>query len=333
MSRKVFSLASATVTKIKSGLVLFTGLLIASSPLMAAEVYPNRPIRLVVGFSAGGISDIAARLLAKNLTTSLGKPVVVENKPGAGSLMGINDVLSRPRSGYDLLLCTYLDPVNTLLYKKAPYALSDIAPISLIAKYDYALVATPSVQANNMDQLIQYAKGHPNSLNYAHLGIGSAQILLSKRLEKLTGIKMTAVPYKSAINSVRAVVAGEVQLSFSPAIAVMPFYEFKQIKVLAVTGPERLATIPEIPTLKESGIPFVTYGWFGICAGSGTPPAIIQYLNVKVVQAVNSPEYQAFIRKSGSIAVSSTPSEFQDVIQETVNQAAPIIDEFHLKLD
>ena len=242
-------------------------------------------------------------------------------------------MLSRPRSGYDLLLCTYFDPVNTLLYKKAPYALSDIAPISLIAKYDYVLVATPSVPADNLDQLIQYAKAHPNELNYAHLGIGSAQNLLSKRLQKLTGIKMTAVSYKSAGESVRAVLAGEVQLSFSPAITVMPFYQSKQIKVLAVTGPERLAAIPEIQTLKESGIPFVAYGWLGFCAGSGTPPQIIQYLNEKVVEAVNSSEYQSFVRKSGSIPVSSTPSEFQEVIQESVNQAAPIIEEFGLKVD
>jgi tripartite-type tricarboxylate transporter receptor subunit TctC len=333
MSSAIFSFASARATKLKSGLIFVAGLLIASGPLLAAEDYPNRPIRLVVGFSAGGTADVAGRILAKILTTSLGKPVVVENKPGAGSLLGINDVLSRPRSGYDLLLCTYFDPVNTLLYKKAPYALSDIAPISLIAKYDYVLVATPSVPADNLDQLIQYAKAHPNELNYAHLGIGSAQNLLSKRLQKLTGIKMTAVSYKSAGDSVRAVLAGEVQLSFSPAITVMPFYESKQIKVLAVTGPERLAAIPEIPTLKESGIPFVAYGWLGFCAGSGTPPQIIQYLNEKVVEAVNSSEYQSFVRKSGSIPVSSTPSEFQEVIQESVNQAAPIIEEFGLKVD
>jgi tripartite-type tricarboxylate transporter receptor subunit TctC len=333
MPRQIVSFMSAMATRNRCGLLFLSSLLVVSSPLLASDDYPTRPIRLVVGFSAGGISDIAARLLAKDMTASIGKPVVVENKPGAGSLMGISDVLSRPRSGYDLLLCTYLDPVNTLLYEKPPYALSDIAPISLIAKYDYALVATPSVPAENIDELIHYAKENSNKLNYAHLGIGSAQILLSKRLEKLTGISMTGVPYKSAIDSVRAVVAGEVQLSFSPAIAVMPFYESKQIKVLAVTGPERLATIPKIPTLKESGIPFVAYGWFGFCAGSGTPPAIIQYLNEKVVHAVNSPEYQAFIKKSGSIAVSSTPSEFQDVIRETVSQAAPIIEEFGLRID
>jgi len=141
------------------------------------------------------------------------------------------------------------------------------------------------------------------------------------------------VPYKSAGDSVRAVIAGEVQLSFSPAITVMPFYESKKIKMLALTGAERSAVVPKVPTLKESGIPFVAYGWLGVCAGSGTPDNIIKLLNQKVVQAVSSPEYQTFIRNSGSIPSSSTPAEFLSVINDSVAQAAPIIEEFGLKID
>jgi tripartite-type tricarboxylate transporter receptor subunit TctC len=141
------------------------------------------------------------------------------------------------------------------------------------------------------------------------------------------------VPYKSASDSVRAVIAGEVQLSFSPAITVMPFYEAKTIKILAVTGAERSAAVPAIPTLKESGIPFVSYGWLGFCAGSGTPASIIKFLNERIVAAVNTPDYQSFIRKSGSEPVSSTPAEFAEVIKESVDQAAPIIEEFGLKVD
>jgi tripartite-type tricarboxylate transporter receptor subunit TctC len=184
-----------------------------------------------------------------------------------------------------------------------------------------------------VDQLIQYGKKNPDKLNYAHLGVGSAQNLLSLRLQEIAGMQMTGVSYKSAGDSVRAVMAGEVQLFFTPLITVLPFYESKAIKVLAVTGSERNASFPDVPTLKESGIPLVSFGWTGICAGSGTPPDIINLLNQKVVEAIQSPEFQALIRKSGSTPISTTPAEFQVIIDDSVKQFAPTIKQFGLKID
>ena len=146
---------------------------------VAADDYPSRPLRLVLGFTAGGPTDIPARFLAERLSASLGKPVMVENKPGAGALLAALDVLSRPRDGHDLLLCTYFDAVNTLLYRNPKYKLSDIVGISLIAKYSYAVAVSHSVPAQSFNELIEYTKAHPERINYGHLGAGSTQSLLA----------------------------------------------------------------------------------------------------------------------------------------------------------
>ena len=298
-----------------------------------AEDFPTRPVRLVVGFTAGGPTDIPARFIADKLSAAIGKPVVVENKPGAGSMLATNDILARPRDGYSLLACTYFDPVNTLLYKKASYKVSDIMPVSLIAKYDYAIAVSPDNPAKNFDELVQYAKAHPGKLNYGHLGIGSTQNILAKRLEKLTGMKMTAIPFKGAADALQEIVAGRLDLFIGPPVVVMPLFEAKKVKVLAVTGKERLSAAPEVPTLTESGIPLVAFAWLGICAGAGTPQPVIDFLNSKIVPIINSKDYRALIEKSGSIPISSTPQEMQAVINDTVKDAAPIIDEFHLRVD
>ncbi|MBV8240538.1 MAG: tripartite tricarboxylate transporter substrate binding protein [Hyphomicrobiales bacterium] len=300
---------------------------------VAAEDYPSRPLRLVLGFTAGGPTDIPARFLAERLSASLGKPVMVENKPGAGALLAALDVLSRPRDGHDLLLCTYFDAVNTLLYRNAKYKLSDIVGISLIAKYSYAVAVSHSVPAQSFNELIAYTKAHPERINYGHLGAGSTQNLLAKKLEKATGMKMTPIPYKGTPEALQEIVAGRTHLLIAPPLAVMPMYETKQVKVLAVTGNERLASMPEVPTLKESGIPFSAYAWLGVCAGAGIPQPVVDLLNSRIVQVVSSADYRALVEKSGSVAVSSSAPEFRALIEETANDAAPIFREFGVQLD
>ena len=302
-------------------------------PDATASDYPARPIRIVVGFTAGGPTDIPIRFLADKLGRELGKPVVVENKPGAGSMLATYDMLNQPRDGYTLLACTYFDPVNTLLYKDAHYKVSDIAPVSLIARYDYAIAVSNNNPAKTFAELVQYGKANPGKLNYGHLGIGSSQNLVAKRLEKVTGISMTGIPYKGAADALHEVASGRLDLFVGPPFAVMPLYEGKQVKVLAVTGKERLASAPDVPTLTESGIPIVTFAWLGICAGAGTPQPLINLLNSKITPILKSDDYRALLATSGSVPMSSTPQEMQDVIDDTVKQAAPLVDEFDLHLD
>jgi tripartite-type tricarboxylate transporter receptor subunit TctC len=307
--------------------------LITVAATATAQDYPTRPVRIVVGFTAGGPTDVPARFLADKLSAALGKPVIVENKPGAGSMLATYDLLSQPRDGYTLLIFTYFDPVNTLLYKKARYKVSDIAPVTLIAKYDYGIAVSANNPAQNFSQLVQYAKQNPGKLNYGHLGIGSTQNILAKKLEKVTGMSMTAIPYKGAADALQEVVAGRLDLFIGPPLVVMPLFQSKLIKVLAVTGPERLSSVAEVPTLTESGIPLVAFAWLGVCAGSGTPQPIIDLLNSKLVPIINSSEYREMIEKSGSTPISSTPQEMQMVINDTVKDAAPIIQEFNLQMD
>lgn len=321
------------MNKFVPALISYCFMAVVAAGAASAEDYPMRPIRIVVGFTAGGPTDVPVRFIAERLSQSIGKPVVVENKPGAGSMLATLDVLSQPRDGYNLLACTYFDPVNTLLYKKARYQVADLQPISLISKYDYAIAVSKNILAKTFGELVQYAKDNPGKLNYGHLGIGSSQNLVAKRLEKVAGMKMTAIPYKGAADALQEVVAGRLDLFVGPPFVVMPLYQEAKVNVLAVSGNERLLSAPDIPTLTGSGLPVVAFAWLGICAGSGTPQPIIDLLNSKLVPILKSDEYRALMTKSGSVPTSSTPQDMQVVINDTVKDAAPLIEEFNLHMD
>ncbi|OFZ72424.1 MAG: hypothetical protein A2W04_09535, partial [Betaproteobacteria bacterium RBG_16_64_9] len=237
--------------------------------------YPAKPIRLVVGFAAGGPTDLPARSVADKLGTALGQRVVVENRVGAGGQIATQDVLSKPRDGYTLLLCTHFESINTALYRKVAFKLSDIAPISQISRYYYGVAVTNEIPAQNWDAFIAYAKANPGKINYATVGAGSAQEILARQLAKLTGIDMTKVPYKGGADIMTDLMAGRVHFYVSPTLAVLPQYKAGKLRIIAVTSPERLPAAPEIQTLTEKSIPFVRFGWLGICAGAGTPQPII----------------------------------------------------------
>jgi tripartite-type tricarboxylate transporter receptor subunit TctC len=297
----------------------------------AADSYPSKPIRLVVGFGAGGPTDLPARLIADKLGSLLGQRVIVENKVGAAGMLATRDVLSQVRDGYNLLLCTHFESINTALYKKVSFKLDDLAPISLIAKYYYGLALSPSIHAEDFDQFLQYARAHPGDVSYATIGAGSAQEILARQLEKLAGITMNKIPFRGGPQVVQELVAGRVHFYVSPMLAIMPQYEAKQLKILAISSPERLRNLSEIPTLAEKGIGFVRFGWQGICAASGTPQPIIDLLNRSIVSIVETPEYHAMIENAGSIAISSTPEELHHVITQTLDDIASTIQELGMR--
>ena len=296
-----------------------------------AESYPDRTVRLVVGFGAGGPTDIPARFIADKLGERLGRRVIVENKPGAAGMLATKDVLAREPDGYNLLLCTHFESINTVLYKNVSYKLADLAPISLISKYYYGLALANSVPAETFEQFLAYAKSHPGEVNYATLGAGSAQEILARQLEKLGGITMNRVPFRNSGQIVQELVAGRVQFYVAPTLSVMAQHEAKQVKILAVSAPERLKTTPDVPTLAEKGINFVRYGWLGICAPAGTPQPIIELLNRQIGAVVETPEYRALIEKAGSVPVSSTPPELARVLTQTVEDVASTIQELGIQ--
>jgi tripartite-type tricarboxylate transporter receptor subunit TctC len=307
--------------------------LMAPASAIGQGSYPDKPIRLVVGFTAGGPTDVPARAVAEKVGASIGQRVVVENRTGAGGQLATQDVLSKPRDGYNLLLCTHFEAINLALYKKAGYKLADIAPISQISRYYYGVTVPNDLPAQTWESFIDHAKANPGKLYYGSVGRGSAQEILALELSKLTGIQLTGVQYKGAAQMMPDLLAGRVHLFVSPTLSVMPSHQAGKLRILAVTSPERLAAAPEIPTLKEKGLSFVRFGWLGVCAGAGTPQPIIAVLNRHIVAAVKAPDYRELIEKAGSVPVSSTPQELAKILVDTYEQTAATVREFGLEQD
>src|SRR5215470_1770000 len=285
-------------SKLCCGLALLT--LAGIGAASAQEPYPTRPIRLVVGFGAGGPTDIPARFVADKLGEALGQRVVVENKPAAAGMIATRDVLAQPRDGYTLLLCTHFESINTAVYKNVQFKLSDLAPISLIAKYYYGLALANVIPAADIDGFVQYAKAHPGEVSYATIGAGSAQEILARQLEKLTGIALNRIPFRGGPQVVQELIAGRVHFYVSPTLAIVPQYEEKQLKIIGVSAPARLNNLPAVPSLTEKGVDFVRFGWLGICAGAGTPQPILERLNREIVKIAATGDYRG-------MAVSSMP--------------------------
>jgi tripartite-type tricarboxylate transporter receptor subunit TctC len=306
-------------------------LLTLTWPALADDAYPSHPIRLVVGFGAGGPTDIPARYVADKLGTALGQRMIVENKPAAAGMLATRDVLGQPADGYTLLFCTHFESINTAVYKNPGFKLADLAPISLVAKYYYGIALSNSIPAQSFEEFVQYAKAHPGEVTYATIGAGSAQEIMARQLEKLAGISMNRIPFRGGPQVVQEMVAGRVNFYASPTIAVVPQYHDKHLKLLATTSPTRIPSLPEVPTLKEKGIDYVRFGWLGFCAPKGTPQPIIARLNKEIGTIVATPEYRDLITKGGSLPESSTPAELGQVITQTVTDVEGTIKEFGLQ--
>ncbi|HEY1545969.1 MAG TPA: tripartite tricarboxylate transporter substrate binding protein [Xanthobacteraceae bacterium] len=327
MSQPTRRLHIALITAVSSALAL------APAAAFAQDAYPTRPIRLVVGFAAGGPTDIPARYVADKLSDTLGQRVVVENKPAAAGIVATRDVLAQPRDGYTLLLCTHFESINAAAYRRPGFALDDLAPISLIAKYYYAVALANAVPASDIASFTRYAKAHPGEIRYASIGTASAQELFARQLERLAGISMTKVPYRSGPMVLPDLIPGRIQFYVSPVIGVIPQARTGQLKLIGVSSAARLAAIPEVPTMREQGIDFVRFGWLGICAGKGTPPDVITRLNGAIATIVASPDYQQAITKLGSIPQSSSPDALRKVIEQTRTEVEGTIREFGLQQD
>ena len=317
---------------------LLLGLGLAAAALVAtttaeAQSYATRPVRLVVGFGAGGPTDIPARFIADRLGAQLGHRVIVENKPGAAGMLATRDVISQPADGHNLLLCTHFESINTAVYRNPQFKLNELAPISLISKYYYGIAMTNAIPANDVGSFVAYAKANPGKLSYATIGAASAQEILMRQLERLAGISMARIPFRTGPQIMPELIAGRVHIYLSPTLAVLPLHNEKQLKVLAISSPERLESAKDIPTLTESKVPFVRFGWLGICAREGTPQAILDELNRRLVAIVTSAEYRTMIEKTGSIATSSTPKELGEVIIQTRDEVASTIQEFGMQQD
>jgi len=307
---------------------------IAVLPFGVAAVraeYPERPIRLIVGFGAGGPTDIPARFIADKLGALLKQSIVVENRTGASGMLATRYVLSQPQDGHTLLFCTHWESLNYAFEKNAGYQLSDIAPISLVTKYFSAVTVPPSLPVDTLEEFVKYAKARPGVVNYSTVGALSPQEIVSLRLAKLAGITMTRVPFRTGTQIIPELLAGRVHLYVGPTLAVLPLYRDNKVKFLAVTSAQRLTEIPEVPTLVEQGYDYAPFGWLGFCAGAKTPPATLALLNRHIVAITSGPEYRKLIEQGGATPVSSTAAELGEVIDQTASEAASVIREFALE--
>jgi tripartite-type tricarboxylate transporter receptor subunit TctC len=300
-------------------------------PDAVAQEFPGHSIRLLVGFPAGGPSDVPARLIAERMQKELGQPVVVENKTGAAGMIALNEMLAQPRDGHTLLLCSYLDASNTLLYRNVAYKLADLAPISMVSKAYYAFTVPASLPVKDMAEFIAYAKERPGQLNYGKVGAGSVTELLARQLEKVAGVSMVGVPFKGTGPALQEVVAGRLELTVSPLALALPQHEGGKVKILGLTSMERLAVAPDVPTLVEQKVPIANYGWWGICAAAGTPKPVIDRLNAAVTAAVGSADYKAAMDKGGTVAVASTPEQLGGILAETVKEFGDLIASLDIK--
>lgn len=288
---------------------------VASHAAAAADVnYPDKPIKLIVPFSAGGGNDAIARALGTLISESLGQPVVVENKPGAGGKIGVETVLRSAPDGYTLGLISNSYAVNPSLYRLEYDALEDMTPIGMIARAPFFFSVNPSVPANTLPELVELLKANPEKYSYASSGTGGISHLAMELFLQTTGTKMVHIPYKGSAPALTDTIAGQVPVMLTTAGSTLPYKEEGRLKVLAVTLPERVSTAPDIPTIKELGIPYEVTVWYGIIAPKGLPEAIQKKLNAAINEAVHKGELAQRLKATGESPAPGTPEDFKKQI-------------------
>lgn len=308
-------------------LVAVVSLLMSLAPA-AAQEFPTRPVKIVVPAAAGGPTHITAQLLAEKMQASLGQPVIVEPKPGAGNNLGADFVAKSAPDGYTMLLATTgTHAINQTLFKHLPFdPIKDFEPVSLVVQYPLLLLVSPDLPVNNVQELIAYAKKNPGKLNRASGGNGTSMHLSGELFVRQAGIDAPHIPYKGSAPALNDLMGNHVQLMFDSMITALPLVEGGKLRALGVTGRKRSPLLPQVPTLAESGLPdYEATGWTGIVVPAKTPPAIIAKLNEAIVQALKSPELQQAFEKQAAEPVGSTPEEFAAFIRKETDKWAKII--------
>ena len=318
-----------------------TALVVAGSALwgqaFAQDNYPNRPIKLVVPFPAGGVTDVVARELAHRLGTELGQPVVVENRPGAGGNIGTQSLARSAPDGYTLgVLTVSAISIGPHVTRKLPFDPSrDFTPITNLVNAPGAILAAPNTPYNSFSEFVTYAKANPGKVTYASVGPGSIPHLTAEILAKTGKLQMVHVPFKGSTPAMQDVLAGHVDLSFETSlVSAMTYRASKRVKVLAVTGPTRVPVLPDVPTVAEAAYPgFGVQGWFGFFGPKGLPPAMVEKLNKAAVRAFADPAARQRLVDLGLQVDTGTPKQFQQFLVQQDKTWGDMIKGLNISLD
>ncbi|HET6493158.1 MAG TPA: tripartite tricarboxylate transporter substrate binding protein [Burkholderiales bacterium] len=299
----------------------------------AAAEFPARPVRFVVASSPGGALDVLARLVGPKLTEKWGQPVVVDNRAGAGGVIGTEIVANASADGYNILVIAQGFTANPFLYKKLPYRTpDDFAPITILAYGPNVLVVHPSVKVTSVKELIALAKEHPGKLNYATSGVGAASHLSIEMFKRMAGVEMVHIPYKGAGAATAAIVGGQVQLLFTSTGAAMPHIKSGRLKALGVTTAKRTPALPDVPTIAEAGLPgFQVDGWYALLAPGKTPKPIIERLYRDTAAVLKSPDIVNRIQAVGLEPAGISPQEFSSYIRAELKKWGKLIREAGIK--
>jgi tripartite-type tricarboxylate transporter receptor subunit TctC len=301
---------------------------LACTQVQAQTAYPNRPIRVLVGFAAGSSADVSGRVIANKLSELLGQPVVIENRAGASSLIATEQVSRAEKDGHTLLFATVAATINTtLMAGKGPNFEKDLEPITLVGSIPNILVVHPKLGVNNVAELIAMAKAKPGELLYGASGIGSGPQMTAELFKQMAGVQMTPVLYPGSAQTVTDLVAGRINLMFSPSSTVLGLIQEGSVKALATSEARRTSAAPDLPTISESGLPgFDTGVWFGLLAPAGTPAPVIEKLSKATNEALKDPKVVQALQVQALDPIGGTPDEFRKFIRSETERWAKIVE-------
>jgi tripartite-type tricarboxylate transporter receptor subunit TctC len=300
-----------------------------------AQAYPTKPVKIVVPYSAGGPADIYARFLGDRLQKTLGHAFVIENRPGAGAIIGTEAVAKSAPDGYTLLMMSNTHTVNESLFTKKPYSLMrDLAPIAPVNYSDLILVVHPSVEAKSLKELVALAKAKPGALNYASSGPGTPYHMAGELFKAMAGIDVVHVPHKGSAEARTSVLAGNVQMMFDAITTMAPLAQAGKVRAIATSGKTRSAITPTVPTLDEAGLPgYDAVIWLGVMAPAGTPKAVIDTLNADIQKIASAPDVKDAWAKQGAVPMHMSAEEFGKFMEQDIQKWAKVVRVSGAKVD
>jgi len=309
--------------------IIATGLLIAvlgASTSAVADDYPARPIKWVVGYPAGGTTDILARLIGQWLSERLGAQVIIENRPGAGNNIGTEAVINAPPDGYMVLLVNPANGINASLYRKLNFDfIRDIAPVAGLTRVPNVMEVNPAVPAKTVQEFIDYAKANPGKINWASSGNGTSVHLSGEMFKMMTGVDLLHVPYRGAAPALTDLISGQVQVMFDNMPSSIEHIRAGKLRALGVTTAKRSPALPDVPTVADTVPGYEASAWFGMGAPKETPPEVVNKLNKAINAALADPNIQARLADLGGIVMAGTPADFGQVIVEETEKWAKVV--------